>query len=334
MRLVTFEFEGRRRSGAFVDDDTRIIDLAAAHAARHGAEPESLLSLQALIEGGDEALEMAAEAVARRPGVALVSRQDVLLKAPLQPPPQMRDCSCFERHLRQSYAAARKMRAKASGRELTADEDQPSSAERRILELFETQPLYYKANRFSVIGSEETVFWPSYSRLMDFELEFGVYLKGVAKDVPTERAAEHIFGYTIYNDFSARDAQAVEMIGQLGPSKGKDFDTGNAMGPCLVTADELPDPYALTMIARVNGEEWGRGSSGDMRWRFEELIAFISRSETLYPGEFLGSGTVGNGCGLENLRFLRPGDIVELEVEGIGVLRNQIVRPDDAVSGG
>ena len=116
------------------------------------------------------------------------------------------------------------------------------------------------------------------------------------------------------------------MIGQLGPAKGKDFDTGNAMGPCIVTADEMPNPYDLTMIARVNGEEWGRGNSGTMHWKFEDLIAFISRSETLYPGEFLGSGTIGNGCGLEAQRFLKPGDEVELEIEGIGVLRNRIVK--------
>ncbi len=99
------------------------------------------------------------------------------------------------------------------------------------------------------------------------------------------------------------------------------------MGPCLLTADELPDPYDLTMIARVNGEEWGRGHSGTMHWSFENLIAHISRSETLYPGEFLGSGTVGNGCGLEHMRFLEHGDIVELEGKGIGILRNRALAP-------
>jgi 2-keto-4-pentenoate hydratase/2-oxohepta-3-ene-1,7-dioic acid hydratase in catechol pathway len=125
---------------------------------------------------------------------------------------------------------------------------------------------------------------------------------------------------------SARDTQALEMAGMLGPAKSKDFDTGNVMGPCLVTADELPDPYDLAMIARVNGEEWGRGSTRDMRWQFDDLIAHISRSETLYPGEVLGSGTVGNGCGLEQLRYLKPNDVIELEVEGIGVLRSRIVK--------
>jgi 2-keto-4-pentenoate hydratase/2-oxohepta-3-ene-1,7-dioic acid hydratase in catechol pathway len=111
----------------------------------------------------------------------------------------------------------------------------------------------------------------------------------------------------------------------LGPAKGKDFDGANAMGPFLVTADEIADPYALTMIARVNGEEWVRGTSGTIHWRFADMIAHISQSETLYPGEIIGSGTVGWGCGLEHMRFLKSGDLVELEIEGIGTLRNSVV---------
>ena len=119
-----------------------------------------------------------------------------------------------------------------------------------------------------------------------------------------------------------------EMAGRLGPAKGKDFDTGNVLGPWIVTADELGDPYRLTMVARVNGEEWSRGSSGSMHHRFEDCVAFVSQNETLHAGEVLGSGTVGTGCGLELGRFLSPGDVVELEVERIGVLRNTVVRPD------
>lgn len=325
MRLITFEHEGRRRAGAFIDGDTRVVDLAAAHWLKHSEQAPELADILALIEGGDDALDKAMEAVKSAPEQAILDRAAVTLKAPIQPPPQMRDCSCFELHLRQCYSAAREMRAKAKGVEVIQDTG-PSEAEQRILDLFAKQPIYYKANRFSVIGSEESVIWPSYSRMMDFELEYGVYIKKAARNVPVEKARDYIFGYTIYNDFSARDAQALEMIGQLGPAKGKDFDTGNAMGPCIVTADEMANPYDLTMIARVNGEEWGRGNTSTMHWRFEDLIAFISRSETLHPGEFLGSGTIGNGCGLEAQRFLSPGDVVELEVEGIGILRNRIDR--------
>ena len=187
------------------------------------------------------------------------------------------------------------------------------------------RPIFYKPSRFGVIGTETDVEWPAFSERMDFELEFGFYIGKPGKNIPKERAREHIFGYTIFNDFSARDEQTKDMPGQLGPGKGKDFDGSNAMGPCVVTADELKDPYALTMAVRVNGEEWGRGTSADMHWKFEDLIAHTSRSETLHTGEFFGSGTVGNGCGLEHMRFLKPGDTVELDVEHIGILRNRLI---------
>jgi len=98
------------------------------------------------------------------------------------------------------------------------------------------------------------------------------------------------------------------------------------MGPWLVTADEIPDPYALTMTARINGEEWSRGSSGEMHHKFERILEHISADETLYPGEFIGSGTVGNGCGLELGRELQDGDVVELSVDGLGTLRNKVTR--------
>jgi 2-keto-4-pentenoate hydratase/2-oxohepta-3-ene-1,7-dioic acid hydratase in catechol pathway len=115
------------------------------------------------------------------------------------------------------------------------------------------------------------------------------------------------------------------MQGLLGPAKGKDFDNANVFGPWIVTADELDDPYSLAMSARVNGEVWGTGTTADMFWTFEELIAHISMGETLYPGEMIGSGTVGNGSGLENHRFLSHGDLVELEIEKIGVLKNRVL---------
>ena len=129
--------------------------------------------------------------------------------------------------------------------------------------------------------------WPAYTERLDFELEFGCYIGKPGKDIPKEKAREHIFGYTIFNDFSARDEQTQEMAGQLGPGKGKDFDNANAMGPCLVTADEIGDPYRLEMVVRVNGEEWGRGNSRDMHWKFEDCIAHAARSETLHPGRIL-----------------------------------------------
>jgi 2-keto-4-pentenoate hydratase/2-oxohepta-3-ene-1,7-dioic acid hydratase in catechol pathway len=234
----------------------------------------------------------------------------VRLLAPVPVPPQMRDFLCFEKHLQQAFAAVAKLRG----------------TEARIPKVWYERPIFYHPSRFSVCGTEADVPWPGYTERLDFELEFGCYIGAAGKDIRKEDARRHIFGYTIFNDFSARDEQTIEMQGQLGPGKGKDFDNGNAMGPCLVTADEVGDPYRLEMSVRVNGEEWGRGNSRDMHWKFEDCIAHASRSETLHPGEFFGSGTVGNGCGLEHLRFLKPGDVVELEVEKLGVLRNRVVK--------
>jgi 2-keto-4-pentenoate hydratase/2-oxohepta-3-ene-1,7-dioic acid hydratase in catechol pathway len=325
VKLATYQAASHGpRVGAVVDDATRIVDLQAAHAALHGKDASTLSSMQDLIEGGDPALDLAASLVARAPARAARALKEVRLLAPVPVPIQIRDCLCFELHIKQAYRRVRELRA--------AQAPDPAEAMRKIEEdkaasipaVFYQRPIYYKANRFSVIGTESDVIWPAYSTLRDFELEFGVFFKGKAADIPKTDASKHIFGYTIFNDFSARDEQVLEMAGQLGPAKGKDFDTGNAMGPWIVTADELRNPYDLTMIARVNGEEWGRGNSGTMYWTFEDLLSSISRSETLYAGEFFGSGTVGNGCGLESLRFLNEGDVVELEVEGIGTLRNRV----------
>ncbi|MBU9312878.1 fumarylacetoacetate hydrolase family protein [Burkholderia multivorans] len=328
MRLVTFQTDdGVQRAGALFDNDQAVLDLRAALVSTRGGDGLALASVQTLIEGGDAALDEARALLARAPSGAVRERRALKLLAPIQPPTQMRDCSCFELHLRQSFAAARRARALRTPDPEATLKAMNTRADDRVIDTFNRQPIYYKCNRFAVIGPDDDVIWPDYSNALDFELEFGCYISTRAKDVPRERARAHIFGYTIFNDISARDAQAIEMGGMLGPAKGKDFDTANVMGPCLVTADELGDPYDLTMIARVNGEEWGRGTTRDMRWTFEDVIAHISRSETLYPGEFLGSGTVGNGCGLEQLRYLKPGDVVELEVEGIGVLRNRVVRP-------
>jgi 2-keto-4-pentenoate hydratase/2-oxohepta-3-ene-1,7-dioic acid hydratase in catechol pathway len=180
--------------------------------------------------------------------------------------------------------------------------------------------------RFSVVGPDADVVWPHYAQLLDYELELACVVGKGGVDITRDAAADHVFGWTIFNDVSARDAQMREMAGQLGPAKGKDFDTGNVFGPWIVTADELGDPHTLTMVARVNGAEWSRGTSAAMHHTFADVIAFVSQSETLHPGEVLGSGTVGTGCGLEQGRFLSPGDVVELEIERIGVLRNRIVR--------
>ncbi len=162
---------------------------------------------------------------------------------------------------------------------------------------------------------------------MDFELELAIVIGKTGRDISVEEAPKHIFGYTIFNDMTARDTQAKEMAGQLGPAKGKDFDTGNILGPCIVTADEIEHPAALEMEVKLNGERWGGGNSSMMHHSFADIIVHISSSETLYEGEIIGSGTVGTGCGLELGRFLSPDDVMELTIEKIGTLRNRITRP-------
>jgi 2-keto-4-pentenoate hydratase/2-oxohepta-3-ene-1,7-dioic acid hydratase in catechol pathway len=324
MKLVSYERKGKPRAGALVDGDRKIVDLASGHEEAFGKRYSHFLSVQALIEGGDEALERAYETVKKGRKDAFKAK-GVRLLAPIPVPIQMRDCLCFETHLKQAFDAARRVRANATPDPEAAIKEFERTGQLAVPKTFYEQPIYYKANRFSVIGTEQDVYWPNYSKLMDFELEFGFYVRKKGVDITRDKARDYIFGYTIFNDFSARDAQTQEMGGQLGPAKGKDFDYGNAMGPCLVTADELKDPYNLTMICRVNGEEWGRGNSSSMHWKFEDLIAHVSQSETIYPGEFFGSGTVSNGCGLEHMKFLKHGDVVELEVEGIGVLRNRVL---------
>jgi len=182
-------------------------------------------------------------------------------------------------------------------------------------------PVYYKSDADSVIGTGVDVEWPNYSDLMDYELEIAAVIGKQGTDIPAGEAEEYIAGYTIFNDFSARDIQGQEMQGRLGPAKGKDF--ANAMGPYLVTADEF-DPETAEVNAEVNGEVWSEGSPGEMYHSFADIIEHVSQSETLYPGDVLGSGTVGEGCGLELGQFLDSGDTVTLHADGIGTLENTV----------
>jgi 2-keto-4-pentenoate hydratase/2-oxohepta-3-ene-1,7-dioic acid hydratase in catechol pathway len=321
MHLVTFGLAAEKpRLGALLRDGG-VLDLDAA---ADGARPfQSMLSL---IEAGPDVWEEARGLVRRAAASCIRQAVDCRLLAPLPVPPQIRDFMCFEKHVIQAFGAAFRMKAT---RAASADEKAALIAQAEAFRpppVWYERPLYYKANRFSISGPGDTIRWPGYSRLMDYECELACVIGRAGADIRREHALGHVFGYTIFNDFSARDAQGAEMPGGLGPAKGKDFDGANAFGPSIVTADEIPDPYDLPMIVRVNGEERSRGNSRDMHWKFEDLIAYVSQGETLRPGEILGSGTVGDGCGLESLRFLDDGDCVELEIPPIGVLENRVVR--------
>lgn len=311
MKLVTWSQDGAAPTlGALVDDDTVIVDLTA------GAGGDARLrSMQDLIAGGPDALDVAREVEATRR--TTLGRDAAHLHCPVPFPAQIRDCLCFEEHLVNSFAAARRMTG--------GGDDEGPDPYSLIPPVFFEQPIYYKANRFACIGTETDIEWPPYAERLDYELELACWIGRPGKDISEQDAGDHIFGYSVFNDVSARDAQLKEMPGQLGPAKGKDFDTGNILGPCIVTADAF-DPHNAEMIVRVNGQEVARNSSSTATWSFEQVIAHISQSETLHAGEVLGSGTVGGGAGIERLEFLEPGDLMELEILGIGTLRNRIVR--------
>ncbi|RMH61090.1 MAG: fumarylacetoacetate hydrolase family protein [Calditrichaeota bacterium] len=193
-------------------------------------------------------------------------------------------------------------------------------------------PVFYFSNPNVFYGHNTDVPRPSYTSALDFELEIACIIAREGRDIPVDRAMDYIAGYTILNDFSARDIQKEEMRVGLGPAKSKDFASG--LGPWLVTPDAFAGHgkekgYNAVMTARKNGKEVSRGNWADIHYSFAEMIARASQSVTLYPGDVVGSGTVGTGCILE-LRpentdgWLEPGDIIELEIEHIGCLRHRI----------
>jgi fumarylacetoacetate (FAA) hydrolase len=200
-------------------------------------------------------------------------------------------------------------------------------------------PVFYFSNPAGIIGPGDPVWAPRGSAALDYELELACIIDYKCRDVPADDGAmEFVAGFTIMNDWSARDLQCVEMAVGLGPSKGKDFAT--SLGPELVSFDELRDRYHdgrldLEMTASVNGRVLSRGNAASMHWTWPELIAHASRDTWLRPGDVLGSGTVGTGCILELTPeavggWLQPGDVVELTVERLGTLRNRVVaRPED-----
>ena len=324
MKLLTFDADGGARVGALAGPD-RVVDLAEAAAVRGVAVEERavLSSMLALIQGGEAALDFARSLLDRAD--ATLALADLRLLSPLPVPEQIRDCLVFERHLLQASAQHARLITRDAPDPDQALADLLASGAFAIAPVWYEQPIYYKGNRFSVIGHEEEIRWPRYSERLDYELEMAAVIGRRGANIARADAHAYIFGYTIFNDVSARDAQFKELPGRLGPAKGKDFDTGNVLGPWIVTADEM-NPYDQVMVARINGEEWSRGHSGDMHHRFDRILEHISADETLHPGEVIGSGTVGNGCGAEFDRWLRPGDVIEMDIGSIGTLRNRVVR--------
>jgi 2-keto-4-pentenoate hydratase/2-oxohepta-3-ene-1,7-dioic acid hydratase in catechol pathway/kynurenine formamidase len=328
MKLATFKSGGQERVGIVHSGDNSLFDVAAA-ASRSGSANPAFASMLDLIDAGPRALEQAAAVFDKHGSDAALSVAvgDVEILAPVPEPRQMRDGMSFPLHILQAPRGQLKLAARAKNdmAELARLNAEPLG---ELPEVYRKQPIYYITNRFSVRGTNTTVKWPRYSQVMDYELEFGIITRNKGANISAAKAGEHIFGYTIFNDFSARDAQRIEMEGRLGPAKGKSFDGGNVMGPWIVTPDEIGDPYSLKMEVRVNGQMRSQGVSDGMLFSFEEIIAHVTQDETLMPGEFIGSGTVGNGCGLEIGWYLEHGDAIELEVEKIGILKNRVERQD------
>jgi 2-keto-4-pentenoate hydratase/2-oxohepta-3-ene-1,7-dioic acid hydratase in catechol pathway len=254
-------------------------------------------SLSGALQAAPSFLEAARAAVETADERALVTSEPRLL-APIDPV-AYRDFMAFEEHF-------------VKGSELRGLEP---------AEVLYEFPVSYFGNAAAVLGPEDEIIWPYYSERMDFELELGIVIGRGGRNIAPEDALDHVLGLTVFNDFSARDIQMREMSGGLGPSKGKHF--ASSVGPRIATLDSLGDDLAMT--ARINGEVWSQGSTGTIMWSISELIAWASASEPLVAGTLLGTGTVGGGCGMELGRFLSVGDVVELEIEGIGVLRNRLV---------
>lgn len=231
-------------------------------------------------------------------------RSEVTLLSPVDQPPTLRDFFAFEDHMKAALANLGK--------------DVPP-------EWYEA-PSHYVTRSASVFGPDEVARWPHYTEQLDFELEFAIVIGAAGIDIPTERAWEHIAGFTIFNDLSCRDVQRREMGTRVGPAKTKGFDGGSALGPYLVTTDEVPNPFDVEMRGYVNDELWSTGRSGSIYWSVGDLVAAASAGETLLPGDVLGSGTVGTGAGIEIGRWVAPGDVVRLEIDGLGALEHRLVR--------
>jgi 2-keto-4-pentenoate hydratase/2-oxohepta-3-ene-1,7-dioic acid hydratase in catechol pathway len=325
MKLATYRANGAAAVGVIDGDGARVFDLTGA-AARAGAQASLFASMLDLIDADDAGLDLARALLEKRGGDDDLwsGLADVALLAPLPEPRQMRDGMSFATHIRQSARGAQAVQAmKTGGAE--AFKAAMAAPLGELPAIYRQIPIYYITNRQTVVGPGATVRWPRYSKVMDYELEIAAITKRTRANIPAAEAAQHIFGYTIFNDFSARDRQAIEMQGRLGPAKGKSFDGSNAMGPWIVTADELGDPQTLKVEVKVNGETRSTGDTSEMLFSFAEFIADAAQDETIHAGEIFGSGTVGNCCGLEIGRFLESGDEIALHVERIGVLRNTVV---------
>jgi 2-keto-4-pentenoate hydratase/2-oxohepta-3-ene-1,7-dioic acid hydratase in catechol pathway len=322
VKLVTFEVATPlgpvTRLGAVVE--SRIVDLNFAaellYKDRGRARPGERAAffvppdLNALLEGEAESLDEARAALDALKGEPLLENgarvvwgeREVRLRAPLKPR-SIRDFFAFENH------------AKAGAQRRS----EPLAPE------WYDQPVYYKGNPREIYGPNDLIPWPAFTRKLDFEFEIAAVIGREGRDVKVEDAHRHIAGYVVMNDCSARDIQKNEMVCRMGPAKGKDFAT--VLGPWLVTADEWPHGTIPPLSVRVNDEEWSSSGGLQPYWNFSVMLSHASQSETLLPGDILGSGTYFKGCGLDADRWIKPGDKVSLDAGPLGTLSNVVGAP-------
>lgn len=322
MKFITYINENSQRLGAFLEQDKFILDLNSASDIMDIAG-DCFSDMLSFIESGKRGLDLAKLLIDAKPDMAIVKSSDIKLLPPLTRPVTIRSCGLFIQHLE---SAAHHMSELENKESSNSPENKTALMKiTKVLQLVRNRVGYMSYSPKYVSGPDDDIHIPIYSQWLDFELEIAAIIGKEGKDISKNNAAEYIFGYTIFNDWSARDEQKIWMDVGLNPGKGKEFDCSKGIGPCIVAPDEIGDPYNLQMVARVNGEEWGRGSTKDMHHQFEDAIADFSRSETLLPGEVVGSGTITGGSGIDQGRRLKEGDIVELEIENIGILRNKVV---------
>jgi 2-keto-4-pentenoate hydratase/2-oxohepta-3-ene-1,7-dioic acid hydratase in catechol pathway len=297
----------------------RVIDLVNAatlhyQAKKHATEEAALKLAQAAFPGsmaealstGDFLKEHAAAVVASSGDDASIALDSVDW-LPASDPPALRDGLNFLGHI---VGWSAKM-----GRTV------PDAMERIV-------PYTHNATSM-VIGHNATVQWPGYIKRMDYELELGWVIGRRGHNLTPENSMDCLFGVTLYNDFSGRDLQADELPIGMGATKSKNF--GHAIGPWITTIDEFDDVTKIPMEVRLNGKTMGKGDSSGILWSLPEVLAFISLGEWLRPGEVIGSGTLGGGSALEHDLILQPGDVIELEAGGVGILRNVMGQPEDGL---
>lgn len=305
MKLLTYETDKGPRCGVL--QGGQVVDVSDL------LEGQPLQDVRALLELGESSIDRVRDVLAKgisTPAVSQIALADAKLRAPIIQPPTVRDFIVYEEHA-------------------------SNQGTREPNEVWYRMPVFYFSNPLCIYGTDAEIPFPSASSQFDYELEIGCVIGKEGRDVPAAEAMDYIAGFTLFNDWSARDLQVDEMAFGLGPAKGK--DTASSIGPWLVTTDELA-PYLkdgrldLSCEVRVNGVPWLKdGAAIDAYFSFADMIERASKDSRIVPGDVIGSGTVGGGSireairkGYPGARFLEPGDVVEHEVEGIGILRNTI----------